>query len=220
MNLKNPPIMNFHRLAVSPQNQAAFVKAGNTNMFKSIENDGTLFMFSAKSKQSNDNYVFECYKDEKAYEDHLASSQFKDFKKATQDLVIENDSFPLTSIFAGTNYQNLRVKSDNNYLVNIAKITLVDFDREAFAKIVKYEMTVSMQEEPGVIAMFAGYLFDVENEWRFFEVYKDEAAYQKHVQTDNFKDYAQKTQEMFYQKEVLQLHGDIIVDKANINYEK
>ena len=212
--------MNFHRLAVSPQNQAAFVKAGNTNMFKSIENDGTLFMFSAKSKQSNDNYVFECYKDEKAYEDHLASSQFKDFKKATQDLVIENDSFPLTSIFAGTNYQNLRVKSDNNYLVNIAKITLVDFDREAFAKIVKYEMTVSMQEEPGVIAMFAGYLFDVENEWRFFEVYKDEAAYQKHVQTDNFKDYAQKTQEMFYQKEVLQLHGDIIVDKANINYEK
>ena len=220
MNLKNPPIMNFHRLAVSPQNQAAFVKAGNTNMFKSIENDGTLFMFSAKSKQSNDNYVFECYKDEKAYEDHLASSQFKDFKKATQDLVIENDSFPLTSIFAGTNYQNLRVKSDNNYLVNIAKITLVDFDREAFAKIVKYEMTVSMQEEPGVIAMFAGYLFDVENEWRFFEVYKDEAAYQKHVQTDNFKDHAQKTQEMFYQKEVLQLHGDIIVDKANINYEK
>lgn len=212
--------MNFHRLAVSPQNQAAFVKAGNINMFKSIENDGTLFMFSAKSKQSNDNYVFECYKDEKAYEDHLASSQFKDFKKATQDLVIENDSFPLTSIFAGTNYQNLRVKSDNNYLVNIAKITLVDFDREAFAKIVKQEMTVSMQEEPGVIAMFAGYLFDVENEWRFFEVYKDEAAYQKHVQTDNFKDYAQKTQEMFYQKEVLQLHGDIIVDKANINYEK
>ena len=212
--------MNFHRLAVSPQNQAAFVKAGNTNMFKSIENDGTLFMFSAKSKQSNDNYVFECYKDEKAYEDHLASSQFKDFKKATQDLVIENDSFPLTSIFAGTNYQNLRVKSDNNYLVNIAKITLVDFDRETFAKIVKHEMTVSMQEEAGVIAMFAGYLFDVENEWRFFEVYKDEAAYQKHVQTDNFKDYAQKTQEMFYQKEVLQLHGDIIVDKANINYEK
>ena len=220
MNLKNPPIMNFHRLAVSPQNQAAFVKAGNTNMFKSIEADGTLFMFSAKSKQSNDNYVVECYKDEKAYEDHLASSQFKDFKKATQDLVIENDSFPLTPIFAGTNYQNLRIKSDNNYLVNIAKITLVDFDREAFAKIVKHEMTVSMQEEPGVIAMFAGYLFDVENEWRFFEVYKDESAYQKHVQTDNFKDYVQKTQEMFYQKEILQLHGDIIVDKANINYEK
>ena len=33
-------------------------------------------LHQALRKQSNDNYVFECYKDEKAYEDHLASSQF------------------------------------------------------------------------------------------------------------------------------------------------
>lgn len=217
MNIKDAPIMNFYRLTVNPDKRNDFLKAGKNNMLTSIEQAGVYFMASATEGQ-DDNYVFEVYKDEKSYQDHINSQQFKDYQKVAKTAVSETDSFTLTPQFIATNYQDLRISEDNDYVVNLAKITLVDEDLEKFGDIVKKEMTRSMEEEPGVIAMLAGNMFDIENEWRFFEIYQDEAAYESHTRTQNFIDYIEQTKEMVYDKKLLRLHGDIIVDRSNMNF--
>lgn len=219
MNIKNAPIMNFYHLVVDPAKKADFLDAGKKNMLTSIEKeDGTYFMASA-TEGTDSNYVFEVYKDEKSYQEHINSPQFKNYQSVAKDAVKETDSFSLTPQFIATNYQDLRVSEDNDYVVNLAKITLVDYDLEKFGKIVKEEMTRSMEEEPGVIAMLAGNMFDIENEWRFFEIYQNEAAYAAHTRTENFIDYIAQTKEMVYDKKLLSLHGDIIVDRSNMNFE-
>lgn len=218
MNIKDAPVMNFFHLKLNPSQRDEFFEAGKKNMLASIEEDGVYFMASA-TEAKDSNYVFEVYKDDKSYQQHLNSKQFKDYQAVAKNAVDETDSFTLTPQFIATNYQDLRVSEDNDYVVNLAKITLVDYDLEKFGKIVKQEMTRSIEEEPGVIAMLAGNMFDIENEWRFFEIYQDEAAYESHVRTQNFIDYISQTKEMVYDKKLLRLHGDIIVDKSNMNFE-
>lgn len=219
MNIKDAPIMNFFHLTLNPDEREQFLKAGEKNLLTSInDEDGVYFMALAADKKDSD-YVFEVYKDQTSYQNHIDSPQFKAYQEVARTAVDETDSFNLTPQFIGTNYQDLRIKEKNNYRINLAKITLVDADLADFGKIVKEEMTRSIEEEPGVVAMLAGNMFDIENEWRFFEIYQDDAAYQSHVRTENFIKYVEKTKEMIYQKDILELHGEIIVDHANMNFK-
>lgn len=219
MNIKNAPIMNFYHLTVNPDEKDNFLKAGKENMFTSIQKEDGVYFMSSASEGKDSNYIFEVYKDEESYQNHINSKQFKAYQAVAKDAVDETDSFNLTPQFIGTNYQDLRIDKNNNYVVNMAKITLVDDDLEKFGDIVKKEMTKSMEREAGVIAMLAGNMFDIENEWRFFEVYQDEAAYEAHTRTKHFIDYISQTKEMIYEKSILSLHGDVIVDRSNMNYE-
>ena len=219
MNIKNTPIMNFYHLTINPDERDNFLKAGKENMLTSIQQEDGVYFMSSASEGKDSNYIFEIYKDEESYQNHINSKQFKDYQAIAKDAVDDTDSFNLTPQFIGTNYQDLCVDKDNNYVVNMAKITLVDSDLEKFGKIVKKEMNESMEREAGVVAMLAGNMFDIENEWRFFEIYQDEAAYEAHTRTRHFIDYMSETKEMVYDKTILSLHGDTIVDRSNMNYE-
>lgn len=219
MNIKDAPIMNYFHLTINPDKRDEFLKAGENNMLTSIEKDQSVYFMASASDEKDSNYVFEVYQDQVSYQNHLNSPQFKTYQEAARAAVDETESFNLTPQFIGSNYQDLRIKEENNYRINLTKVTLVDADLTSFGNIVKEEMTRSLEEEPGVIAMLAGNMFDIENEWRFFEIYQDDVAYQKHIHTQNFFDYLDKTKEMVYQKDILELRGDIVVDRSNLKYK-
>ena len=49
--------------------------------------------------------------------------------------------------------------------------------------------------EDGVLAMYAATKQDSPNDWIFFEIYADEAAYQAHRETPHFKDYLKQNRQ-------------------------
>ena len=66
-----------------------------------------------------------------------------------------------------------------------------------FLEVIKHDGVHSEQDEPGCLRFDV--LQDTENENRFFyyEVYKDEAARLAHRETPHFKEYAEKSADMF-----------------------
>lgn len=216
---KSRPTMNFYHLQLNPEQNKNWLQAEEKKMTTSIKNEANVLMMAAGSESTTSAYLWEVYQDYPSYQNYLNSPQFKAYQEATKDAVDETDSFNLNPQLIASNSQDLQVLKDNHYRINLVKITLVDYDLNKFGKIIKKEMTQSFKEEPGIVAILAGNMFDIENEWRILEIYQDEAAYQKHLHTQNFIDYVEQTKEMIYQKEVLQLHGGLIVDRANLNFE-
>jgi len=66
----------------------------------------------------------------------------------------------------------------------------------AYKDALKEEIATSIRVEPGVLALYAVSVKDQPNQVRIFETYKDQAAYESHLQTPHFKKYKAETQGM------------------------
>ena len=58
--------------------------------------------------------------------------------------------------------------------------------------------------EPGVIAIYSVAVKDAPAQLRFFEIYKDEAAYRRHLESAHFKKYAETTRGMIKSKKLIE----------------
>ena len=80
--------------------------------------------------------------------------------------------------------------------VRLAEIDIDPAQREAFISAVKEEMDESVRVEPGVLALYAVAEKDDPSRLRFFEIYADEAAYDRHRQSPHFRKYRATTEPM------------------------
>jgi len=60
----------------------------------------------------------------------------------------------------------------------------------------KEEIATSIRVEPGVLKLYAVSVKDQPSQIRILEVYRDQAAYESHLQTPHFKKYKAETQGM------------------------
>lgn len=81
-------------------------------------------------------------------------------------------------------------------LVRIAEIEIDPGQVPAYREALKEEIAASIRAEPGVLKLYAVSVKDQPNQIRILEVYRDQAAYESHLQTPHFKKYKAETQGM------------------------
>lgn len=80
--------------------------------------------------------------------------------------------------------------------VRIARLDIKPECLDAFLIAVREEMAASLRVEPGVIALYAVADKQDPTKLTFFEMYVDDAAYERHRNTPHFQKYFQTTKDM------------------------
>ena len=79
-------------------------------------------------------------------------------------------------------------------VVRIAELEIDSGQVEAYRNALKEEVETSIRVEPGVLTLYAVSVKGQPTQVRIFETYKDQAAYESHLQTPHFKKYKSDTQ--------------------------
>jgi quinol monooxygenase YgiN len=88
-------------------------------------------------------------------------------------------------------------------LVRIAELDIDPAQVAAYQAAVKEEIEASVRIEPGVLAIYAVAEKDNPARFRFFEIYADDAAYRKHIDSPHFRKYAETTKNMILSKKLI-----------------
>lgn len=207
--------MSFFELETKPEEQQAIADIGRENLGISVKTEeGTLAMYHATQKNApNLNVIVEIYQDEAAYHNHTAATHFKKFVEIAKTAVTERKVLAVEPQFLAEK-QALTELNGNRYSVKLAEVKVKPEHTDAFKNIVLGEMYQSMQKETGVLVMYAVTLQDRPDEWRFFEIYADEGAYQRHRETAHFKAYIEQTKDMLLDKKLRELTGMTLMSKG------
>ena len=87
-------------------------------------------------------------------------------------------------------------KMTNELITRIAEIEVNEGYLEEYLAAAHNVGTKSVEIEPGVICIFPMQVKDSPNTIRILEIYRDEEAYQAHLQTPHFLEYKQGTLHM------------------------
>ena len=88
--------------------------------------------------------------------------------------------------------------------VRIARLDIKPECLDAFLIAVREEMATSLRVEPGVIALYAVADKQDPTKMTFFEMYVDDAAYERHRNTPHFQKYFQTTKDMIARRVLLE----------------
>ena len=212
-------IFNIFELGVKEGEKNSYVAVGKNNITKSVLNDeGTLGMYLVQEKENpNMTYMFEVYEDEKSYQEHVKSEQYKEFLKKSPAILTEHKKkIQVVPEYMGDkNFVQTR-----NTRVNYVTVDVKEGFNDAFREIVLDEMKQSIKKEEGVYVIYAATAKENPDKWYFFEIYENEKAYQKHRKTAHFKKYIEQTENMIENKEFINIEGVILLNKGNLNYVK
>lgn len=220
MKLTNAPIFRIYQLDVNDENRDAFLKGGKDNILTSIQNEpGTLAMFLAhNSEEQSKNYMVEVYRDNDAYQTHVNSPQFNRYRENAPKIVQSTLMWDLQTEFIATKPDKFDVVGSNDFSIHLAKVSIEKGKKQEFANVVETEMRISVAEEPGVIAMFAGTDKNNPDDWYFYEIYKNDDAYNTHIKSQQFKDYISGSQDFLTDKKLQVLNGDILNSQDQLEF--
>ena len=91
---------------------------------------------------------------------------------------------------------NDQLQMTNDLIVRIAEIEVNEGYLEAYLSAEHNVGTKSVESEEGVICIFPMQVKDSPNTIRILEIYRDDEAYQTHLQTPHFLEYKQGTLHM------------------------
>jgi|GEM_PF-135412 len=92
--------------------------------------------------------------------------------------------------------ESQKSKVESGLIVRIAEIEVNDGYLEAYLAAAHDVGTKSVETEPGVICIFPMQVKEQPNMIRIVEIYRDDEAYQAHLQTPHFLEYKQGTLHM------------------------
>ena len=212
-------IFNIFELGIKEGEKNSYVAVGKNNITKSVLNDkGTLGMYLVQEKENpNMTYMFEVYEDEKSYQEHVKSEQYKEFLKKSPTILTEHKKkIQVVPEYMGDkNFVQTR-----NTRVNYVTVDIKEGFNDAFREIVLDEMKQSIKKEESVYVIYAATAKENPDKWYFFEIYENEKAYQKHRKTAHFKKYIEQTENIIENKEFINIEGVILLNKGNLNYVK
>ena len=218
-NINPNLIIRLFKLTTKKDKQNIFHEVGIENLTKSIQSEkGTLSMYVANIKDNkNVNYVLEIYKDEASYKIHANSEQFKKYVSMAANSLEDREVFEIQQQFIAEKSNPIFEINNIDISIRLAIITIKDGFVDKFKDIVLNEMKIAMTKEDNILAMYAATLKNDVNKWCFFEIYKDENAYNEHRKTDHFITYIEETKNMVILKELFELESGILVNKGILN---
>jgi len=81
-------------------------------------------------------------------------------------------------------------------IIRLAEIEIDPAQVRAYKAALAEEIEASIRIEPGVLTLYAVSVKGQPEQVRLFEIYRDAASYQAHLQSAHFKKYKQQTQQM------------------------
>lgn len=212
-------IFNIFELGIKEGEKNAYVAVGKNNITKSVLNDeGTLGMYLVQEKENpNMTYMFEVYEDEKSYQEHIKSEQYKEFLRQSPTILTNHKKkIQVMPEYMG----DKKFVQTRNTRVNYVTVDVKEGFNDAFREIVLDEMKQSIKKEEGVYVIYAATAKENPDKWYFFEIYENEKAYQKHRKTAHFKKYIEQTENIIENKEFINIEGVKLLNKGNLNYVK
>lgn len=213
------PQVRLFELQTAADQRQRFTEVGQDNMSISIrEESGTLTMFALRRKDDPDfNYVFEIYRDEAAYKTHAASRQFQRFVEAAKTMISGRKVLETDPRFLFERQALHVTQGSSKPTVRLAEVTVKAHHDTDFARVVLDEMRQSAEKEEGVLAMYAFTLKDQPLNWRFVEVYADDAAYHAHRQTSHFQSYLKQSADWTIAKDIHELEILSLQSKGSLD---
>lgn len=220
--LSQAPIMRLFHLAIEPSSQKQFSVVGKSNLLTSLEKEaGTLFMATCQLPDQEDmKLVYEIYKDQTAYERHVASYHFQDFANYAGQFVRHRQVISLQAELLFEKEGKKALENACDYSIRLAKIIVNEEDAKQFRDVVAIEMEKAVQVEDGVISLFAARDQSQLNQWYFFEIYQDESAYLAHIETEHFKTYIRDAAEFVGEKQLSILSGELVISQGGLSYQQ
>jgi len=87
-------------------------------------------------------------------------------------------------------------ESADDRVVRIAELEIHPDHMDAYKAALKDEIAASIRTEPGVLTLCAVSVKDHPEQIRLFEIYRNAASYQAHLQSPHFRKYKEQTQQM------------------------
>lgn len=147
-------IFNIFELGVKENEKNAYVAVGKNNITKSVFNDkGTLGMYLVQEKgKPNMTYMFEVYEDEKSYQEHIKSEQYKEFLRQSP-IILTNHKKKIQVMpeYMG----DKKFVQTRNTRVNYVTVDVKERFNDTFREIVLDEMKQSIKKEEGVYVIYA-----------------------------------------------------------------
>jgi quinol monooxygenase YgiN len=81
-------------------------------------------------------------------------------------------------------------------VIRLAELEIDPAQLDNYKTALKEEIAASVRLEPGVLKLYALSVRDHPNQIRMFEMYRDQASYEAHLETPHFKKYKTMTQRM------------------------
>jgi quinol monooxygenase YgiN len=98
-------------------------------------------------------------------------------------------------------------------LVRIAELEIDPDQLIAYTRALSDEIATSIREEPGVLNLYAVSVKDHPNQVRIFELYKDQAAYESHLQSPHFKKYKDATKRLVQSLKLIETEPIMLAGK-------
>ncbi len=95
--------------------------------------------------------------------------------------------------FGGGNKGVVVTEAVRDPLVRLAELEIDPAQIEAYKAALKEEIETSIRVEPGVLTLYAVSIKGHPEKIRLFETYRDDGAYQAHLQSAHFKKYKERT---------------------------
>lgn len=87
-------------------------------------------------------------------------------------------------------------QQENKQMVRLAKLVIDSAQLKSYNSFLKEEIETSVNVEPGVLTLYAVAEKNKPTHITILEIYADEAAYKKHIQTSHFLKYKNGTTNM------------------------
>ena len=139
------PIFNIFELEIKENEKNAYVAVGKNNITKSVLNDeGTLGMYLVQEKgKPNMTYMFEVYEDEKSYQEHIKSEQYKEFLRQSPTILTNHKKkIQVMPEYMG----DKKFVQTRNTRVNYVTVDVKEGFNDAFREIVLDEMKQSIKK--------------------------------------------------------------------------
>lgn len=211
-------LVNIFRLAVAPEDQPLLHEVGVHNLTTSHrEEPGTLAMFVGEIKTQPAHYVvFEIYENEDTYAIHRASEQFNNYVTKAGPKLTKRAALQVEPVFLQEKLPSGAWVGPDHYFMKFARVKTTPAGQAAFESSVLTNMKTSLEQEDGVLAMYAVREVADPTAWYFYEVYASPEAYETHRQTAHFRTYIAETQDLVAEKELLELVNDASMTQGKL----
>ena len=150
---------------------------------------GVITLYGVAEKDNPGNVtLFETYADSSQYRSHLATSHFQKYKQGTLQMVKHLDLIQMQPIVYHRKPSLSNARAEDLY-IRLIKIELNANAIEDFHKLGNAVMLPGIQNEPGILVMYAVAEKNNPTTVSILEVYKNFRAYNKHIETPHYLKY-------------------------------
>lgn len=198
---KHVPFARLADLRIDPDRLEDFRAAATVHAEATLRDEpGALALYAvARKDEPAQVRVLELYTDAAAYQAHLRSPHFRQFRAATDAMTKSRTLLDVSPLLLGA-----KPSLTSNPIVRTADLEIDPARLDDYRTAVIEEIEASIRLEAGVLAIQAVSLADAPNRIRFLEVYADEEAYRSHIQSPHFKKYAALAQPLIVDRKLVE----------------